>query len=62
VKFETPKGEKVPIETILLLNVSGFGISAVVKTRGRDSLFRNSRSRETRYNCVGGRDQAFREY
>jgi hypothetical protein len=41
------KGEKVPIEASLLLNVSGFGISAVVKTRGRDSLFQNSRSRET---------------
>jgi hypothetical protein len=38
-KSETEKEKKVPIEASLLLNVLGFGISTVVKTRGRDSLF-----------------------
>jgi hypothetical protein len=34
--------KKVPIEASLLLNISGFDISTVVKTRGQDSLFQNS--------------------
>jgi hypothetical protein len=58
-KSKTPKRQKVLLGSQPLLNASGFSILALSKTRGRGSLFQNSRSHETRYSCGGGCCQIF---
>jgi hypothetical protein len=61
-KSETLNRQKVPLETSLLLNVSGFKILVFLKTRSWGSLFWNSQSRETRYRCGGGCGERFQRF